>query len=208
MVLVADAMQARRALERASFDAWLLAVAVDDRLSLSFLEEQRRSGDMTPALVVVHGDDPTIASWCHRLDATCVFEPVSSRTIPLFVARLEPAPATPRADLHVVDLLAIERSLTIRESQVARLIASGTEREQLASRLKLSENTIKCAVRNLLKKTGHPSTQALKHSLVRQRIERSPVTGVQRCVPERENEGLVGADALRDAMVAVRERSQ
>ena len=60
-----------------------------------------------------------------------------------------------------VRLLATERNLTTRESEVIALAAQGMARKEIASALVLSEDTIKSHVRHAYAKLGISSKQEL-----------------------------------------------
>jgi DNA-binding NarL/FixJ family response regulator len=81
---------------------------------------------------------------------TVLAPPVAGR----LVAELRRTPAVPRALPH-------EERLSSRESDVARLIATGATNREIAARLRITEGTVKNHVSSLLRKYGTPDRTRL-----------------------------------------------
>jgi DNA-binding NarL/FixJ family response regulator len=61
--------------------------------------------------------------------------------------------------------LSLASELTVREEQLASLVAQGLTNKEIASRLNLSEQTVKNHVHNILRKTGSKSRGTITHFL-------------------------------------------
>jgi len=81
---------------------------------------------------------------------TVLASPVAER----LVAELRRTPTAPRALPH-------EERLSVRESEVAKLIAAGARNREIAARLRIAEGTVKNHVSSLLRKYGIPDRTRL-----------------------------------------------
>ncbi len=137
--------------------------------ALAWLASLRERRDKLPVLIVADALEKEVTSVCHRLDARCVFAPLDAPSAVLFAARAvaERAGREQRIDA-VVEKLALERGLSPREADIARLAAIGVSRAGLAASLGVSENTVKAYVRGLLSHTGAASVDALGRAILEQ----------------------------------------
>jgi DNA-binding NarL/FixJ family response regulator len=175
VVCAEGAREAERAIETDHFDAYVLGVLVgagSTRFGTELLRRLRARGLGASALVISADEDPRLPSTCLQLGAVAVFEPVDPATFAVFAARLPPISSKRAEHAHLVDIVSVERRLTIRESQVARLVTHGIDREALAERLDISENSLKGIVRGLLRKTGYESVEALRRGLIERSVRR------------------------------------
>lgn len=191
-VAVADFRAARAAAGERAFDAWVLGRGAPDEHdedALALIESHRSSGARHPILVIGTTPDRRRASRCHRLHASCVYEPLANDTLALFAARaaLETGGELERQ----VEALGVERALTPRETELALLVGRGLPRKDIAAALATQESTAKALVRSLLAKTGQTSLDALARSLLLERLQR---TALQ---PARPSTSLVPSRAER-----------
>lgn len=143
--------------------------------TLAWLTALRDRGDDIPVLVVPKELDKRVASACHRVGSRCVFAPLDGPTAVLFTARAiaERAQRDQRVNA-VVEKLAIERDLSPREADIARLAAIGVSRAGLGTSLGLAENTVKAYVRGLLRRTGAPTVDSLGRAILEQVVLTTP----------------------------------
>ena len=191
VVALADLRTAREATSERHFDAWVLGRGAPDEPqdeALALIESRRLEGHAVPTLVVSAAQDRRRASRCHQLGASCIYEPLTNDTLDLFAARA--AVDTDQAEVErLVGALAVERSLTQRESALALLVARGVPRSALARELATQESSAKALVRSLLAKTGHASVEAFARALLEARLHRAasmPVRVDRRSTPSVE----------------------
>ncbi len=176
VVALGDLVAARSTAAERTFDAWVfgrVAASEGDDDVLALIESLRSAGDRAPILVVSATHDRRRASRCHRLGASCVYEPLANDTLALFAAR---AALDTGGELErQVDALGVERALTQREVELALLVGRGLARKDIAAALATQESTAKALVRSLLGKTGHTSLDALARSLLEARLQRAAI---------------------------------
>jgi len=157
---------------------------------LAWLATLRERGDPLPALLVPKELDKTLASACHRLGARCAFAPLDAETAMLFSARaiVQRAERDQRI-AAIVQKLAVERALSPREADVARLAAIGVSRAGLAASLGVTENTVKSYVRGLLRRTGAVSVDAVGRTVLEQVVLATAESGAAPSRPPRAPKG-------------------
>lgn len=146
----------------------VLDVKLPDGSGLDALRELRARGCEAPALVMTAHNDRDNINTAQLLGAQFLWKPWSNENLRTFVDRALDWRAA-RSDLRSCLPELVERhSLSVRESEVVRLVTVGWPVDALAGMMDVSENTIKTTVRRLLQKTNAKSVAELARGLHRQ----------------------------------------
>lgn len=172
-VSVASVAEARVARRNEQWIGIVLDVRLPDGNGLEFLQELRAQGDKVPVLVATGHFDPFIANACHRLDAHCVFKPDLLVNLLRFVGDAIAAQPSDELLQAVVKEITAEFDLTIRESQIATLVARGVPRDELAETMGVTNNTVKTIIRGLLGKLNETSVEAAARLVLERMVERA-----------------------------------
>lgn len=171
-ILVDSIASARSALqEHDDIVAAVIDVILPDGNGLDLVEEIRgRCGDV-PILVLTASFNPEVINRAHLLGAEYVCKPDVFRSLRSFFCNLvvgqwSSDPFHTRAINHLV----VEHDLTIRQTQILAMAASGVPRNKIAGLIKVSENTLKSQIRLLLDKFGCPTLSEVVwrvHAMIR-----------------------------------------
>jgi DNA-binding NarL/FixJ family response regulator len=144
---------ARRRIFRHAYDGWIFDVWVPDGSGLDLLEDARREGVRTSALIITGDTDVTLANRAQLLGGEIAYKPDVVANALVFVERLIGVRA-PRGGSRLgrLESKAVVAGLSPRELDILRAIRRGLTRSQVAATLGLSENTVKTMLRRLLAK--------------------------------------------------------
>jgi DNA-binding NarL/FixJ family response regulator len=162
-VLVTSVRAAKRQLKRGDLDALILDVGLPDGDGLALLAWARDAGLHVPALVITGCWEPQLANRADLLNAQFAFKPEILPNVKAFIRRVtETGSAGAGAERAVVMGVAIGQraGMTPRELDLVRLVMQRVPRAELATRLGISENTVKTWVRSLLEKAAAPNLEA------------------------------------------------
>ncbi len=161
---VSTADEAHAALESTSIDVVLLDVRMQDTDGLSMLEAIRKKWDDLPVLMLSTYDNPTYVARAAALGANdyllksadrdylaeAIDRAVNARPLPA-QSRLARIRHMMEQEVDVTTLPP-ELPLTSREAQVLRHVALGLSNKEIASSLRISVETVKEHVQNVLRK--------------------------------------------------------
>lgn len=165
---VATAAEARAQIER-MVDApagAIIDVHLPDGSGLDVLQRLRARFPGTPALVVTGSRDPAIPNKSHLLDAMFVAKPVPVENVDHFLRWIDTAAESADPLAAAIAQFAARFGLPAREVEILVVSLGGVERKQLATRLAISENTLKSRIRALLGRTGDGSLDAVERRIL------------------------------------------
>jgi DNA-binding NarL/FixJ family response regulator len=145
---------AAHAYERAVFD-----VGLPDGDGLELLDWARRTGKCFPVLMMTGESDRQLASRAFLLGAQLVFKPISANVLRQFAEA--PLPVRRRSLEDIACEYAAANELSTRQTEFLYALARGVARRGLASELQIAENTVKTMAKQILERTGLPSTDAI-----------------------------------------------
>lgn len=178
----------RELLDAHAYDRAVFDFQLPDGDGLELLEWARRAGKRFPVLVMTGATDPQLTSRAFLLDAQLVFKPISAAVLRQFVAR--PSPLRRRSLADIAGEYATANNLSRRQTDFLSALARGVARRDLAHELHVEENTIKTMVKQILERTGLPSTDAIVCLL----LERATQEEVDDARSSRVDVGLDGGD--------------
>lgn len=162
---VAAAAQAIEQLTEAPAGA-IIDVHLPDGSGLDVLQRLRGKFPGVPAMVVTGSRDPAIPNRSHLLDATFVAKPVPVENVDHFLSWIETAGTAGDPVATAIAQLARQYSLPSRETQILVVSLGGVERKQLATKLGISENTLKSRIRALIGRTGDTSLDGVERRVL------------------------------------------
>lgn len=144
---------ARRRMFKKPYDGWIFDVWLPDGSGLDLLEEARRDGLRTPALVITGDTDVALANRAQLLGGEIAYKPDVVANVLVFAERVIGLRA-PRGGSRLgrLESKAVGAGISPRELDILRAIRRGLSRTQVAASLGLSENTVKTMLRRLLAK--------------------------------------------------------
>jgi DNA-binding NarL/FixJ family response regulator len=155
------------------WSAIIVDVGLPDGDGLEVVRAARAAFPLLPILVLTGRHDHRTINEAHRLRASFRCKPVDATELMEFVRESQALTRIPEEELtRAVDRSALECKLTPTEARLVRAALSQLSRDELVSRLGVTENTLKTHVKNVLKKTGHDSMHSLCLSLLRDLLTR------------------------------------
>lgn len=167
-IAVATAGEARIQVER-MVDApagAIIDVHLPDGSGLDVLQKLRARFPGTPALVVTGSRDPAIPNRSHLLDAMFVAKPVPVENVDHFLRWIETAAESADPVSAAIAQFSARFRLPAREVEILVVSLGGVERKQLATKLGISENTLKSRIRALLGRTGDGNLDAVERRVL------------------------------------------
>jgi DNA-binding NarL/FixJ family response regulator len=173
--------EAQRLAERLEPDVVLLDLRMPDGDGLSALVHIRKRRPQLPVLILSTYDNPTYIARAHALGAAGFLLKGLSRDELLDAIRLaaQGEALWSRSELRRATIArpaeiqgaAADAALTERELEILRYLAMGLTNKELARTLRISQDTVKEHVQNVLRKTGvtdrtQAAVWAVRHGLV------------------------------------------
>jgi DNA-binding NarL/FixJ family response regulator len=150
------------------WSALIVDVGLPDGDGLDVARAARAALPLLPILVLTGRNDHRTINEAHRLRADFQCKPADTNEIVRFVQEAQSFAHVPEESLtQAVDELIHECMLTPREASLVRASLLPLSRQELLSRLGVTENTLKTHVKRVLKKTGHGSIHSLRLALLR-----------------------------------------
>ena len=145
----------------------IIDVHLPDGSGLDVLQRLRARFPGTPAMMVTGSRDPRIANRSHLLDAMFVAKPVPIENVDHFLRWIELAALPPTDPVaSAIGHFAAQFRLPARAIEILEVSLGGVERKQLATRLGISENTLKSRIRALLGRTGDTSLDGVERRVL------------------------------------------
>lgn len=111
-----------------------------------------------PILMVTATCDGAMLSRAHLADVPLVDVAHSEENLDAFATQVNTVTSSARGGIdEILAEIALQKRLSLRESQILTVAAHGVPRSHLAKRLGTSENTVKSQIRSLLDKTKQPN---------------------------------------------------
>lgn len=134
--------------------AAVVDINLPDGTGFDVVETLRQRDRNLPVLILTGSNDPATINRAHALRVEFVCKPFFSENLSQFVQRtLSGSQYGDREKLSVVvNQIATEHKLSLRESQILAFASEGIPRSRLADVMGISENTVKSQVRSLLEK--------------------------------------------------------
>ena len=163
--IASSAAAASEALATKSWTAIILDIRLPDGSGLDVLENARRAGCRSPALIYSGNHQPSELNRAFALDAEYLVKPATPNALVSFVAKALEQPALRRW----VETWAARYELTPTETAVLFSAAEGKTRAEIDAEHETAPSTTKSHVHNLLAKTGDTSLLAAVTRMLRER---------------------------------------
>lgn len=145
------------------YDALVIDIRLPGRSGVELLQELRRKGIFTPALIVTAFNSVTYAREALNCGANYLLEkPFSFESLVRVIRKIL---ASPQSLQDCVDRGLAVLKLTEREEEMARLILKGLSNAEIAQATRLSEKTVKQYVSQIFQKADVTSRAELFASI-------------------------------------------
>lgn len=169
---VSEAIAALEARQR--WTGLVVDVGLPDGSGLQVVEFARRSMPLVPVLVLTGRNDRAVINRAHQLRAEFVCKPALEADLYGFVRRAVAFERVPDERMAwLIEELSRHCELTSKETEVVAAAVANTPRNVLLEQFGVTDNTLKTQVRQVLRKTGFDSLDALTKALLREALSGS-----------------------------------
>ncbi len=146
-------------------------IGLPDGSGLDVVAVARRTMPLVPVLVLTGRNDRTVINRAHQLRAEFVCKPATDADLYGFVRRAVAFERVPDERMAwLIEELSQHCELTAKETEVVAAAVANTPRHVLLEQFGVTDNTLKTQVRQVLRKTGFDSLDALTKALLREAL--------------------------------------
>ena len=152
----------------ARWTALIADIGLPDGSGLEVVKVARDRYPLLPVLVLTARIEPQLINRAHALRAEYLCKPAGDEELGGFLRRCIAFERVPDDRVsRMADELSVRCELTPRETDLVAAAVANLSRTDMLEEFDITENTLKSQVRQVLRKTGHESLDALARSLLR-----------------------------------------